>query len=44
MNNLFRYIYNYAEIIKLIVNLTKKNAPFIRDECQNAFDTGCNLK
>lgn len=40
MVNYFRHmIYDYAEITKPIVNLTKKNVPFIwNQECQKAFD------
>lgn len=40
MVNYFRHlIFNYADIIKPIVNLTKKNVPFVWNErCQNALD------
>lgn len=40
MLNYFRHlIFNYAEIIKPIVNLTKKNIPFIwNEQCQNALE------
>lgn len=39
--NYFRHmVYNYAEIAKPIINLTRKNVPFVwTSECQEAFDT-----
>lgn len=45
MTNYFRHlIFDYARIISPIVNLTRKNVPFVwSSECQKAFDTLQNL-